>query len=457
MSKQLIFEVEGTSCASCEIVIEREVIQMKGVKKVIASHTSNRLTIFTDAQTKIHEKHLERRFPDASYTFKRLSSEQMEKEIQQAPPVWNLKRIGGMVIIILATYKILQVTGVLMFSPEVEQSSGLFAVFGIGLVAAVSSCTAVVGGLVAAVSTAAAKKHPERTFAQKLHPHILFNTGRLVGFVFFGALIGWAGQVLSLSPTLNGLFVLIIAVMMIAIGINLLELLPKNLSVIRPPKWLSHRIHELSNSSHPSVPFVLGAATFFLPCGFTQSMQLFVLSLGDPWQAGILMGVFALGTIPALFGIGALTSVAKGGVVKKVTRIAGVIVIVLGISNMQNSMALLGWGLPDVFAQEISVESWQPHLVNGKQLIQMEISSRGSYEPSALTVVEDIPVQWEIFGPEFMGCANTLILREFGVSTYLQSGMNTVTFTPTKTGRFVFSCSMGMIRGTMNVISQESK
>jgi plastocyanin domain-containing protein len=77
------------------------------------------------------------------------------------------------------------------------------------------------------------------------------------------------------------------------------------------------------------------------------------------------------------------------------------------------------------------------------------------YLPNTLTVVEDIPVQWDIYGADFMGCADTLVMRQFGVNTYLKSGPNTVEFTPTKTGQFTFSCSMGMIRGTMNVIPQE--
>ena len=455
-SKQLWFEVKGTHCASCEVIIEREIIKMDGVRKVIASHTKNQVQIFVNTKTEISETDLQQRFLNTSYLFKYLPFSEDNKEKNESNTSWNLKRLGGMAIVIFVTYKIFQITGFLSFSPNIEQSFGLFSVFSIGLVAAVSSCTAVVGGLVATVSTALTIQHPNRPFVKKLYPHLLFNGGRLIGFVFFGALIGFVGQALFFSPTLNGLFILIIAFMMVTIGINLLEIIPKHLSVIHPPKWLTHRIHELSNSSHPIIPFLLGAFTFFLPCGFTQSMQLFVLSLGSPIQAGILMGVFALGTIPALFGIGALTSLTNSKIVKQITKIAGVIVIVLGISNLQSSLALLGWSTPSFFVQNEKTEGNQPDLVNGKQYIQMNITTQGTYDPSVLTVVEGIPVQWEIYGPEFMGCANSLILQEFGVRISLKTGKNIVMFTPTKTGSFVFSCSMGMVRGTMNVISTKN-
>ncbi|MDG1950466.1 MAG: sulfite exporter TauE/SafE family protein, partial [bacterium] len=226
-------------------------------------------------------------------------------------------------------------------------------------------------------------------------------------------------------------------------------------SFLKPPKWLSHKIHDLSSSHHPAVPFILGAFTFFLPCGFTQAMQLYALSLGDPLSSGILMAVFALGTMPALLGVGALTSSATGEKLKKITIVAGLLVVTLGISNMQNAFTLLDWH-PLAFAEEgYEIDYSAVSIVDGKQLIQMEISERGAYIPNTLTVVEDVPVQWDIFGADFMGCADTLVMRQFGVNTYLKPGSNTVEFTPTKTGRFTFSCSMGMIRGTMNVIPQE--
>ncbi|MEI7901937.1 MAG: sulfite exporter TauE/SafE family protein [bacterium] len=34
---------------------------------------------------------------------------------------------------------------------------------------------------------------------------------------------------------------------------------------------------------------LLGAASFFLPCGFTQAVQIYALSTGNPLTAGMIM------------------------------------------------------------------------------------------------------------------------------------------------------------------------
>jgi uncharacterized protein len=443
------FNVKGTTCDSCEVVIERQVKKLDGVLGVDASHKEGVVTITTKKGRAMTKEELQPILLDHGYALSEY------KSASSAPSTWDWKRIAVFAGLVWLTYTILRKTGFLTYSPTIEQSSGYIGVFLIGVIASISSCTAVLSGLVVAVSASAAKKHAHQTLEQRMRPHVLFNLGRILGFLAFGAVIGLLGSAIQLSLELNGLLILTVALIMIGIGVNLLNVIPTKVSFLKPPKWLSHKIHDLSSSHHPAVPFILGAFTFFLPCGFTQAMQLYALSLGDPLSSGILMAVFALGTMPALLGVGALTSSATGEKLKKITIVAGLLVVTLGISNMQNAFTLLDWH-PLAFAEEgYEIDYSAVSIVDGKQLIQMEISERGAYIPNTLTVVEDVPVQWDIFGADFMGCADTLVMRQFGVNTYLKPGSNTVEFTPTKTGRFTFSCSMGMIRGTMNVIPQE--
>ena len=79
------------------------------------------------------------------------------------------------------------------------------------------------------------------------------------------------------------------------------------------PKSFGHRIHDLAERDAKGGAFVLGAATFFLPCGFTQALQLYVLAKGSFTTGALTMLAFALGTLPALLSLSAVSSFATGG------------------------------------------------------------------------------------------------------------------------------------------------
>ena len=436
-------------CASCEVVIEDELKKLPGIVSADVSHTRSEAVVECREDAHVTPDDLSRACAKLGYTFHTHS--ESASTPQHVLPTWMM--LGGVAVILIALFLVLDRLGFFRFSPSVDNPSGFAGVLAVGLIAVFSSCAAIVGGLLVAVSVKHAERHPNASRVHKLRPHLLFNAGRLVGFAIFGAVLGWIGQGLSISPGLNGFLVLLLGIVLIGFGVNLMRVLPKNLPVPTPPKALTRLIHRFTESEHPAVPFVLGAATFFLPCGFTQAMQLYALTLGDPIQSAIVMLVFALGTLPALLGIVVFTSMAKGRALSRFGQIAGAFILVLGIANIQNGAALLDWRIPSSARQRAEqAAAFAPALQNNRQVISMNVTSYGTYEPNVLTVFEGVPVVWNITGADFMGCASTLVLPAFGVSAYLHPGLNTVTFTPSKAGRYTFSCSMGMVRGTMNVI-----
>lgn len=95
--------------------------------------------------------------------------------------------------------------------------------------------------------------------------------------------------------------------------------------------------------------FLLGVATFFLPCGFTQSMQLYSLTTKSFFTGSLTMFLFALGTFPVLalfsFGFAGLYQRVNFGVVLKT---AGLVVVFFAIFNLVNTMVALGV-IPPIF------------------------------------------------------------------------------------------------------------
>jgi sulfite exporter TauE/SafE len=203
-------------------------------------------------------------------------------------------------LLIIALYIILKRFGVFSLDSTTEGAMGFGTIFFVGLVAATSSCLAVVGGLLLSVSAQWAELHETDDRWTKLQPLLLFNAGRLGGYFLLGGLAGLLGRSLSLTPWGTGFLTALIAVVMIGLGLNILHIVPKNFCRIPLPRKMQARIHALSRSQNPFAALTLGALTFFLPCGFTQSMQLLALGSGSFFLGGMIMLVFALGTLPSL-------------------------------------------------------------------------------------------------------------------------------------------------------------
>src|SRR5947207_6844915 len=192
-----------------------------------------------------------------------------------------------------------------------QMSYGL--VFAIGLVASVSSCMAVTGGLLVAVAAKYNDVSRDLTSFERLRPHLYFNAGRIASYTLLGGAVGALGATLTLSPAINGTLSIAASAVMILLGLQMLRLFP-GLTRFMPtmPKALSHRIHDLAERETKESAFVLGAATFFLPCGFTQALQLYVLSKGSFTIGALTMLAFSVGTLPALLSLSAVSSFATG-------------------------------------------------------------------------------------------------------------------------------------------------
>ena len=210
--------------------------------------------------------------------------------------------------------------------------------FIIGVIASLSTCMAIVGGLVLSMSATFAKE------GDKTKPQMLFHLGRLASFFFLGGVIGAIGSAFQLNQTGTFVLNLLIAIVMLMLGINLLDVFhwTKRLQPSMP-KFLAKHALGVSKINHTLTPLLVGIATFFLPCGFTQSMQIYALSTGSFLKGGLTMLTFALGTLPVLalisFSSFTIQNQQNAGIFFKT---AGLIIIMFALFNLINSMAVIG-------------------------------------------------------------------------------------------------------------------
>lgn len=367
----------------------------------------------------------------------------------------RVAEIGVMMIVLLALWQIAQQFEFLSFATNTEEAVGLGTVFLIGLTASTSSCLAMVGGLLLSVSASWKTAHPKATKWAVFEPQLHFNFGRVAGYFFFGGLTGLIGQALILSVQTTGIVKIILAVVMILLGLRILGILPKKYCRMPLPSFLTRRIRRMSESESVLAPFGLGAMTYFVPCGFTQSMQLLALASGSFVGGAAIMTVFALGTLPALLGIGAASSFSSGRTGRMFLMFAGSMSVLLGISSLENGLQLSGVNLEFPGFASAAQATEDPNVTidkNGQQIISVQVRDAG-YNANSFSVAPGVPTWIYAVAPEpLQGCISSLTVPNFNISQPIKKGENWIgPITPSKD--FAFMCSMGMFRANVHVRS----
>lgn len=440
--------IEGMTCASCAHRIEEALLGVPGVLEVDVNDRTGIARITARSGALPSGKAVEAAIRDAGY---RLPG---DASASAADNKWL--EIGAALLVVLAIGKLFQVFDLVSLAPATTGAVTLGSVFLIGLVAGTSSCLAVTGGLLLAVAATYNESKGRESAWQKLWPLLHFNAGRLASYFVLGGAVGLLGSALTFSPQVTGLMNIAVAFIMLYLALVILDIIPKGSCPIRPPKALTHWIAGLSRSRHPAAPMALGALTFFLPCGFTQSLQLAALASGSVIQGALIMFVFALGTLPMLIGLSALSSSASGTLSRVFLRFSGAAVLVLALFNLTSGLTLTGIDLSVPFDRTGTQATNVPPVMNGVQQISMRIG-QGFYEPNHLTVRAGVPVHWTIDSKNATGCTDWLVVPSLGITKNLvterdSNGMVSIDFTPPTPGTLAFSCSMGMVRGSITVL-----
>ncbi|MFA6322296.1 MAG: sulfite exporter TauE/SafE family protein [Candidatus Buchananbacteria bacterium] len=296
MPKQ-IYYIQGMHCASCEINIEQILAKHPGVKKADVSLSKNQLTLIYDQEKPTIEE-LNKIFSSAGYKFSEtpILSQPIGKINLGLPILYAVALIG--------LFFLLNRLG-LKFITNIGAESSLPAFFLFGLLAGVSSCAALIGGLVLSLSEQWLQLCGQsKNFWQKTKPHLLFNTGRLIGFALLGAGLGLIGQKLKISNTISTLLITLVSALMVILALQMLGVKSLQRFRLAPPKNLGKKVANSSFTQGKLMPLIIGFLTLLLPCGFTLVAEGAAVISGSPWRGLLIMTFFALGTLIPLLAIG---------------------------------------------------------------------------------------------------------------------------------------------------------
>jgi sulfite exporter TauE/SafE/copper chaperone CopZ len=444
--KKSVVSIKGMHCRSCEILIEDKIKQIPEIKNVQINYKKNQALIYSHHP--IDMRKVREAIADAGYE---IGVPDSKYWVSKNPEIyWDLLKFSA---VILALYLIAKKFGLFSLNfGSLNNPSNLAVVLLVGLTAGISTCMALVGGLVLGISARHSEKHLEATPAQKFRPHLFFNLGRILSYTALGGGIGLLGKAFQLSGTALGILTIGVGIVMFVLGAQLTELFPQlNSGGFTLPSGISKILgiknREQKEYSHIN-SMLVGALTFFLPCGFTQAMQLYAVSTGNFWSGALIMGTFALGTAPGLLGVGGLTSILQGSFAKKFFRFTGIVVFALAIVNISNGLNLIGWKIAfsgNSTSNQVADDDPNVKTEGEVQVVRMD-QLAGGYRPNNFTIKQGIPVKW-VINSKADTCASSISLPKLGIKKQLQPGENIIEFTPKDAGELRFSCLMGMYSG----------
>ena len=182
----------------------------------------------------------------------------------------------------------------LISSFYVDSSSNLPAFFLFGIAAGISSCAALVGGLLLSVQegwVADSDTENKNSFL----PFLLFNASRIITFAILGGLLGALGGVIQLSFKASAVLTILITILMFIIGMQMLgvrvfQKIPLNFS-----GRVVNSVTTGNKIKSRLMPIVFGAITFFVPCGFTLIAQTQALESGNFFRGLSCVDSFCFG------------------------------------------------------------------------------------------------------------------------------------------------------------------
>jgi sulfite exporter TauE/SafE/plastocyanin domain-containing protein/copper chaperone CopZ len=444
----ITFPVMGMTCRSCEIRIAKFVGKLPDVERVSASAVKGQVTVETSGL--VSPAVIEKAINRAGY------------EIGRTPwlvsdaKIWATAGMGVLLVAALAV--IAQVTGLgeLASGAGNLAQGGLVVALLLGLAAGVSTCMALVGGLVLGLS-AAFQAHQTTSVggATAMRPAVVFVAGRIAGYAALGAVLGALGASVTMPPQLTAILMIVVAVVMFLLGTRLTGLSPR-LAGWSPtlPMGLGGKLGLADgrvSAYSDSRAALLGAASFFLPCGFTQAIQIYALSTGNPLFAAGLLGMFALGTAPGLLAIAGLPVVVPSRAKPTLLRLVGVVVIGFALLNGSAGLRLSGFTFPSLVGIVSAAPLPGTLGPDGIQRITTYQEIDG-YAPDNVVIYAGYPTEWTMVSKTTASCAASLWMVDLDIRARLSEGPNVFNLPALNPGTLNYTCAMGMYGGRITVV-----
>jgi len=440
-------------CPNCETVVEHALKSLPGVRRAEADYgTETVIVTYDNTRTNLFR------------IFQALETKGYECTLMRRRHPWR-EGVRKLLQIILGLLGMIAIFYVGTKLPAIDTlpdfgrqaSAGLL--FLAGLLTSFH-CVGMCGGFIVGY-TARSTIRGKHSYAWS---HVAYGLGKTLSYAMLGGLCGLAGSLITFTPTMKGAAAIAAGFFLMGFGLNMLHLLPHlHWFGFTMPPWLSRFVHAEFRKHHSA--FTIGLLNgLMIACGPLQAMYIMAAGTGSPWEGAKVLFMFGAGTLPLLMGFGFLTSMISHQTSEKLLKASGLIVVALGLIMLNRGLVLTGSGYDFralsawiSTATDVITERYESSQTTDgtHQTIRMEVTGEG-FQPATFVLRKGIPVRWIIIGKELNECNRAIIVPKLGLQFDIRAGEQVVEFTPKDDGTILWSCWMGMIRGTFVVIDASS-
>jgi sulfite exporter TauE/SafE len=212
----------------------------------------------------------------------------------------------------------------------------IFSIITIAFLGSFGHCIGMCGGIVIAYSSTKIDEGDSR--GKQSLSHITYALGRVSTYTLLGAIFGFIGGVASFNNIANGTLTIIAGVVMILAGLSLMGKL-KFLTLlehsISKNSWYQKSFKALLHDKSIFSFYILGMLNGLLPCGLVYFFAVTAASTGSALYGAMVMLIFGLSTIPALFSLGFFVGLFKQLTFRDtMIKLASIAVIIYGIYTL---------------------------------------------------------------------------------------------------------------------------
>lgn len=218
------------------------------------------------------------------------------------------------------------------------ESVSVLTIISIAFLGSFGHCIGMCGGIVVAYSSTKVNSGWSKT--KQSMSHALYSFGRITTYIILGFIFGLVGGVVTFDNMTSGILLLTTGTLMIFVGLSLsgkVKFLTNLEHSVSKTGIYQKTFRSLVGSNTLTSFYLLGMLNGLLPCGFVYVFAITAASTGSPLWGAVVMMIFGLSTLPAMFSLGFFVGIFKQLALRNLfINIASILVIFFGLYIMYN-------------------------------------------------------------------------------------------------------------------------